>query len=60
MRRDIQEMVNGMKKLVQEHNPTPETLRYVFKIVREDTGLVTVKRPKRLPVFLNDDEIEIQ
>ena len=59
MRQDIKEMVEGMEKLIEIHKPTPETLRYVFKVIRARTGLITVKRPRKLPTFLNDEEMEI-
>jgi integrase/recombinase XerD len=53
----LRKIINEFKIKVSDERLTPQQLRYVFKQVRNELGLVLPKIPKTLPRYLNPQEI---
>lgn len=49
--------IEDITKTLKKYNRTPQQVRYIFKKVRENSGYQIKNLKKRLPDFLNDDEI---
>jgi len=53
----LRKIINEFKIKVGHEKLTPQQLRYVFKQVRNESGLVLPTTPKTLPRYLNPHEI---
>jgi integrase/recombinase XerD len=49
--------IKEVLQLCRKYNPTPETLRYVFRQVRKRGNYVVENKSKKFPVFLTASEI---
>lgn len=56
--RKTRNMVKKILAILRSYNASPETVRYVFKKVREEGKYQVPKKRKSLPDFLNDAEID--
>ena len=50
-------LIGELLPIVVKHQPSPEQLRYVFKQLREQTGIKRPSRPQALPKFYSPAEI---
>ena len=55
--RSQQRFIAELIAVVELHKPSPEDLRYVFKMVRERTGIRRPVRPAALPKFYSPAEV---
>lgn len=55
--RSHQRFIAELIAVVEREKPSPEDLRYAFKMVREQTGIRRPVRPARLPKFYSPAEV---